>query len=416
MSEELDPFKISQQQLKEACEIRGCDPEIYEALKDPEKVIEIKITMRMDDGRLKTFKGFRSQYNSARGPMKGGIRWHPDESLSLVKALSAWMTWKTACVDIPLGGAKGGIICDPKSMSRNELETLARGYIRRLAEFIGPDIDVPAPDVYTNPQIMAWMMDEYELIMRKHSPAVITGKPLPVGGSEGRMVATSQGGAYVIREAAKDIELDLNGASVAIQGYGNAGSYAAKILNDEFNCKIVAVSDSSGGTYNAEGIDPYQAADQKSETGTVVGTEGTENISNEDLLELKCDVLIPAALENVITKKNVDNINCKILCELANGPTTPQADTVLHEKGTLVIPDFLANAGGVTVSYFEMVQGNYLYFWSEEEVFAALDRIMTKAYRSTVETAKRYETYNRMGAYIVSLERVIKAMKLRGWI
>jgi glutamate dehydrogenase (NAD(P)+) len=263
---------------------------------------------------------------------------------------------------------------------------------------------------------MAWMMDEYELITRKHTPAVITGKPLPVGGSEGRMVATSQGGAYTIREAAKDISLDLNGSSVAIQGYGNAGSYAAKILNDEFNCKIVAVSDSSGGAYNNAGIDPYQAADHKSETGTVVGTEGTENISNEDLLELDCDVLIPAALENVITKNNVDDVNCKILCELANGPTTPHADTVLHEKGTLVIPDFLANAGGVTVSYFEMVQGNYLYYWSEEEVFNALDRIMTKAYRSTVETASRYETHNRMGAYIVSLERVIKAMKLRGWI
>lgn len=416
MTEELDPFKISQQQLRNACEIRGCNLEIYNALKDPEKIIEVKILLRMDDGSLKTFKGFRSQFNSARGPMKGGIRWHPEESLSLVKALSAWMTWKTACVNIPLGGAKGGVICDPKLMSDNELEGLARGYIRQLADFIGPDLDVPAPDVYTNPQIMAWMMDEYEFITRKHSPGVITGKPLPVGGSEGRMVATSQGGAYVIREAAKDIGLDLKGAKVAIQGYGNAGSYAAQILHDQYNCNIIAVSDSKGGIYNDEGINPYKARDHKSDTGSVLGTEDTTKISNEKLLELKCDVLIPAALENVITNENAENIECKILCELANGPTTPQADEILHEKEILVLPDFLANAGGVTVSYFEMVQGHYLYYWSEEEIFGALDRIITNAYKNTVDTAEKYETHNRMGAYIVSLERVIKAMKLRGWI
>ncbi|MFW9882106.1 MAG: Glu/Leu/Phe/Val dehydrogenase, partial [Candidatus Thorarchaeota archaeon] len=381
-----------------------------------ERFIQIKITMRMDNGSLKTFQGFRSQYNSARGPMKGGIRWHPDESASLVKALSAWMTWKTACVDIPLGGAKGGIICNPKEMSNRELETLARSYIRQLADFIGPNIDVPAPDVYTNPQIMAWMMDEYEKIVRRHAPSVITGKPLPLGGSAGRSIATAKGGVFTIREAAKDIDLHLNGADVVVQGYGNAGSWAAKILRDDFNCNVIAVSDSKGGIYNKNGINPYEAANHKEKTSTVVGLKGTEDLSNEELLELECDILVPAALENVITRENADRINCKIVAELANGPTTPEADETLFEKGILVIPDFLCNAGGVTVSYFEMVQGYYRYFWTEREVFEALDRVMTRAYRSTVEQSNKFKTHNRMGAYIISLERVIGAMKLRGWL
>jgi len=301
MSENLDPFQISQIQLNNACKLIGYDRSIYNALSEPERFIEIKITMKMDDGSLHTFKGFRSQYNSARGPMKGGIRWHPDESASLVKALSAWMSWKTACVDIPLGGAKGGIICNPKEMSNNELEKLARGYIRQIADFIGPNIDVPAPDVYTNPQIMAWMMDEYEKIIRKHAPSVITGKPLPLGGSAGRSIATAKGGVFCIREAAKDTGLNLSGAKVAIQGYGNAGSWAAKILQDDFNCKIIAVSDSKGGIYNENGFDAYAASKQKERTSTVIGLKGTQEISNEELLELDCDVLVPAALENVIT-------------------------------------------------------------------------------------------------------------------
>ena len=416
MSENLDPFAISQKQLYDACKISGYESQIYNALSTPERFVEIKITMKMDDGSLKTFRGFRSQYNSARGPMKGGIRWHPDESASLVKALSAWMTWKCACVDIPLGGAKGGIICNPKEMSNNEIEKLARNYIRKLVDVLGPNIDVPAPDVYTNPQIMAYMLDEYETIVRKHTPSVITGKPLPLGGSAGRTIATAQGGVYCIREAAKDLNLNLNGASVVIQGYGNAGSWAAKILHDNLNCKIIAVSDSQGGIYNEKGINPHEAALHKEKTRTVVGLDGTKEISNKELLELDCDVLIPAALENVITRKNVENINCKIIAELANGPTTPDADQILFQKGTLVIPDFLCNAGGVTVSYFEMVQGYYLYFWTEKEVFEALDRVMTRAYRSTVEQSQKSNTHNRMGAYIIALERVITAMQLRGWI
>lgn len=416
MSEVLDPFKISQKQLSDACKLAEYDNDIYYALSEPERFVEIKITMKMDNGMIKTFKGFRSQYNSARGPMKGGIRWHPEESASLVKALSAWMTWKTACVDIPLGGAKGGIICDPRKMSNRELEILARSYIRQLADFIGPTIDVPAPDVYTNPQIMAWMQDEYEHIVRHHAPSVITGKPLPLGGSAGRSIATAQGGIFTIREAAKDIGLDLNGASVAVQGYGNAGSWAAKLLKDNFDCKIIAISDSKGGIYNKDGLDPHAAGEFKEKTRSVVGLKGTKEISNQELLELECDILVPAALENVITRKNVDNINTKIIAELANGPTTPDADQTLFEKGVLIIPDFLCNAGGVTVSYFEMVQGYYRYFWTEKEVFEALDRVMTRAYRSTVEQAKKFNTNNRMGAYMISIERVIEAMKLRGWI
>ncbi len=416
MSEILDPFIISQKQLFNACKLADYESEIYNTLSEPERFVEIKITMKMDDGTLKTFKGFRSQYNSARGPMKGGIRWHPEESASLVKALSAWMTWKTACVDIPLGGAKGGIICNPKEMSNRELETLARSYIRHLADFIGPNIDVPAPDVYTNPQIMAWMMDEYENVVRRHTPSVITGKPLPLGGSAGRSIATAKGGVFTVREAANDIGLNLNGATAVIQGYGNAGSWAAKLLNDDFGCKIVAVSDSRGGIYNKNGIDPHAAAEFKEKTRSVVGLKGTDEISNEELLELECDILVPAALENVITRKNANNINTKIIAELANGPTTPDADQILFEKGVLMIPDFLCNAGGVTVSYFEMVQGYYLYFWTEKEVFEALDRVMTRAYRSTVVQAQNFNTHNRMGAYMISLERVLTSMRLRGWI
>lgn len=414
--EDLDPFKISQKQLYNACTLIGLDEKIYQALSEPEKFIEIKITMRMDDGHIKTFKGFRCQYNSARGPMKGGIRWHPDESESLVKALSAWMTWKCACVSIPLGGSKGGIICNPKELSQNELERLARNYIRKLSGDIGPNYDVPAPDVYTNPQIMAWMMDEYETIIGEHAPSVITGKPVELGGSEGRGVATAKGGTYCIREAAKDLDLDLNGARIAIQGYGNAGSHMANMLYDEYGSKIIAISDSKGAVLNRNGIDPQDVILHKKKTSSVLGLEGTETISNEELLELDCDILIPAALENVITKNNAHNIKAKIIAELANGPTTPDADEILFKNGISVIPDFLCNAGGVTVSYFEMVQGYYLHFWSEKEVFKSLDKIMTKAYRDTVKKAQQYNTNNRMGAYIIAIERVVNAMKLRGWI
>jgi len=415
-TEVLDPFKITQKQLYNALQLMGYEQNIYNALSEPERFIEVKLTLRMDGGTINTFKGFRSQYNSARGVMKGGIRWHPDESASLVKALSAWMTWKCACVDIPLGGAKGGIICNPKQMSTGELERLARAYIRKLAENIGPQIDVPAPDVYTNPQIMAWMMDEYETIYRKHSPSMITGKPLPLGGSAGRSIATAKGGTYCIREAAKEVGLDLNGATIAIQGFGNAGHHIARLLQEEYNSRIIAVSDTGGAVYNPNGFDAVKVYEHKHKTGSVVNCKGCIRISNEDLLELECDILIPAAIENVITKKNAPNIKTKILAELANGPTTPNADDILFDNDVFVIPDFLCNAGGVTVSYFEMVQGYYRYFWTEKEVFKALDKIMTRAYKNTVETANEFNANNRMGAYIISIRRVVEAMELRGWI
>jgi len=416
MSEILDPFQIAQKQLYDACKISGFNREVFNTLSEPERFIELKITMKMDDGSLETFKGFRSQYNSARGPMKGGIRWHPDENASLIKALSALMTWKCACVDIPLGGAKGGIIVNPKEMSNRELEMLARNYIRQLADFIGPNIDVPAPDVYTNPQIMAYMLDEYEKIVRRHAPSVITGKPLPLGGSAGRMIATAKGGAICIREAAKEIGLNLNGAKVVIQGFGNAGSWASKILTQDFNCKIIALSDSKGGVYNENGINPYKAIDQKAKTSTVLGVKDAQEITNEELLELECDILIPAALQSVIMQSNAKNLSCKIVAELANGPTTPEGDKFLFNNEIYVIPDFLCNAGGVTVSYLEMVQGYYRYFWSEEKVLKTLDRIMTKAFHAAINKAKEYNTHNRMGAYIIAIDRVITAMKLRGWI
>jgi len=416
MSESLDPFTISQKQLYEACKISSYSSDDYNVLSEPERFIEVKLVMKMDDGSVTTFKGFRSQYNSARGPMKGGIRLHPDESASLIKALSALMTWKCACADIPLGGAKGGIIVNPKELSNRELEILARTYVRRLADFFGPNIDVPAPDVYTNSQTMAWMMDEYEIIMRKNIPSVITGKPLPLGGSAGRVIATAKGGSFCIREAAKELGLNLNGAKVVIQGFGNAGSWTSKILKQDFNCKIIGLSDSMGAIYNEKGIDPDKAINHKAKTSSLLGLNNTKKISNEELLEIECDILIPAALENVITRKNAENINCKILAELANGPTTPEGDKILFNNNIHVIPDFICNAGGVVVSYLEMVQGNYRYFWNEEEVISTLDRFMNNAYHATINKAKEIDTRNRMAAYVIAIDRVLDAMKLRGWI
>ncbi|NVM54891.1 MAG: Glu/Leu/Phe/Val dehydrogenase [Candidatus Helarchaeota archaeon] len=416
MTEELNPFKIAQQQLQQACDLLGYDESIFHALAEPERFITVNITIKMDDGSRKSFKGFRSQYNSARGPVKGGIRWHPDESPDLVKALSAWMTWKTAIVNIPLGGAKGGIICNPKDLSMSEKERLARAWTRKLADFLGPRIDIPAPDVYTDDKIMTWILDEYEAITRHKAPSMITGKPVSIGGSEGRDTATAVGGIFTIEEAAKEIGLELNGATVVVQGYGNAGSFAAIILQNDYNCKIIAVSDSKGAIYNANGFDANKALEHKKKTTTVVGLEGTTKITNAELLELECDILVPAALENVITGKNAHNIKAKLICELANGPTTPQADEILFKNNVLVIPDFLANAGGVTVSYFEMVQGYYLSFWSREEVNKRLKVIMKAAYKEMSEKAKSNNIHNRMGAYMVAVERVVKAMKLRGWL
>lgn len=415
MPEKPNPFEVAQRQLDMAAQILRLDPGVHALLREPMRELHVTIPVRMDDGTVKVFKGFRVQYNDARGPAKGGIRFHPEETIDTVRALAAWMTWKTAVVDIPLGGGKGGIICNPKEMSQGELERLSRGYIRQVARILGPDKDVPAPDVYTNPQIMAWMMDEFETINAAHLPGVITGKPLPLGGSAGRGDATARGGIYCMREAAKVLGMNVRGATMAIQGYGNAGSFAHKLAAEILGVKVVAVSDSKGGIFNPEGLDPAQVAAFKDETGSVVGFPGTRSITNEELLELDVDILVPAALEGVITEKNAGNIKARIVAELANGPTTPEADDILFRNGVYVIPDFLCNAGGVTVSYFEQVQNAYNFYWSLEEVHQRLDQKMTAAFHAVHDMAQKHKVNNRMGAYLVAVARVAEAVRLRGW-
>ncbi|WP_407356990.1 Glu/Leu/Phe/Val family dehydrogenase [Methanolobus sp. WCC5] len=411
-----NPFENSRKQLAKCAEILGLDEGVHEMLRHPMRELRVTLPVRMDDGTIKVFEGFRIQYNDARGPTKGGIRFHPEENIDTVRALAAWMTWKCAVVDIPLGGGKGGVICNPKEMSDGELERLSRKYIAGIAQIIGPRKDVPAPDVYTNPKIMAWMVDEFSKISSFNQPGVVTGKPLTMGGSLGRGDATARGGIYTIREAAKVLGIELKDAKVAIQGYGNAGYYAAKLATEILGCKIVAVSDSRGGVLNMEGIDPEAANQHKVKTGSVQGLANTTPVSNEDILELNVDILIPAALENVITEKNALKVNAKIVAELANGPTTPAADEVLFQRGVHVIPDFLCNAGGVTVSYFEMVQNFYMYYWSEIRVHTRLDRKMTEAYKAVYEASQKYNIDMRTAAYVVAIERVVVAMKDRGWI
>lgn len=416
IKETLNPFQIVQKQLDEVAQVMGLEPHILEMLRWPKLEIQVTFPVRMDDGSVRIFRGFRVQYNDARGPAKGGIRYHPQETIDTVRALAAWMTWKTAVMDLPLGGGKGGVVCDPKHLSQGELERISRAYIRAIAPFIGPERDVPAPDVYTNPQVMAWMMDEYSVIVGHNAPGVITGKPLPLGGSRGREDATARGGIYATREAARVLGLSLEGATAAIQGYGNAGQHAHRLGTELLGLKVVAVSDSQGGIYNPKGLDFAAVSAWKREHGTVVGFPGAEAITNEELLELPVTVLFPAALENQITADNAARIKARIVAELANGPTTPEADHILHENGVYVIPDFLCNAGGVTVSYFEMVQNAYGYYWPEAEVHQRLDEKMTAAFHAVHETARRYRVHNRLGAYIVAIERVVEAMRLRGWV
>ncbi len=412
----LNPFEIAQRQLDEAAEILGLSPAMHAFLRVPMREMHFSIPVMMDDGSYQTFEGFRVQYNDSRGPAKGGIRFHPDETIDTVRALAAWMTWKTSVVDIPLGGGKGGIICDPKSLSVTELERLSRGYMRRVAYFIGEDKDVPAPDVYTTPQIMAWMMDEYETIKGRHLPGVITGKPVPLFGSLGRGDATARGGVYVTREAAKCLELKLEGAPAAIQGYGNAGQFAHQLGKDILGLKVVAISDSKGGIYKEDGIEFTKAVQWKEKTGSVVNFPGADNISNAELLELPVQVLFPSALENVITEQNANKIQAKIVAELANGPTTPEADKILFDKGIFVLPDFLCNAGGVTVSYFEQVQNAYNFYWPIDEVQARLDAKMTKAFHAVNDMSVAHKTHNRLGADLVAVKRVADAVATRGWV
>jgi glutamate dehydrogenase (NAD(P)+) len=395
-NEELNPFAIAQAQLDESAKYLNLDEATHELLRWPLRELHVTLPVKMDDGTTKVFHGFRVQYNDARGPTKGGIRFHPDETIDTVRALAAWMTWKCSVVDIPLGGGKGGIICDPRKMSQGELERLSRAYIRQVWRIIGLEMDVPAPDVYTNPQIMAWMMDEYAFIKGYNEFGVITGKPLPLGGSAGRGDATARGGIYTLREWGKVTGFDLKGATTAIQGYGNAGTFAHKLGEDLLGLKVVAVSDSRGGIYNPDGLAYDEVYKHKMDTGRVSGFPGTTEITNEELLELDVDVLVPAALESVITDRNANDIKAKVSVELANGPTTPEADNILHEKGTYVIPDFLCNAGGVTVSYFEMVQNAYDYYWEEDVVHERLDKKMTKAFHTVHETAQEYGVPNRL--------------------
>jgi len=415
VAEKLSLFESGQAQLDEVAGMLNLEPSIHAILREPMRELYVSIPVRMDNGNVKIFKGFRVQYNNALGPCKGGIRFHPDETIDTIKSLAAWMTWKCAVAGIPLGGGKGGVICDTKQMSLGEVERLSRGYVDAIWQFIGPDVDVPAPDVYTNPQIMAWMMDEYSKLRGFNCPGVITGKPVAIGGSLGRGDATARGAMLTIIEAAKHLNVDLAAATVAVQGYGNAGSYIAILMNDILRSKIVAASDSKGGIYNKRGLDPHKIFQHKAKTGSVINFPGAENIDNEELLELEVTVLCPSALENVITIENAPKIKAKIVAALANGPITLQADKILVDNGVFIIPDFLCNAGGVIVSYFEWVQNAYNYYWEEEEVHERLGKKMTKAFQAVLAESLKRKVSMRLAAYIVAVARVAEAMRLKGW-
>ena len=404
---------VACEQLRIAAEKLKLETGIHEMLRHPKRSLIVSITLKMDNGETRTFTGCRVQHWDARGPFKGGIRYHPNVTLDEVTALAMWMTWKCAVVDIPYGGAKGGVCCNPKEMTRGELERLTRRYTSLLLDFIGPYRDVPAPDVYTDAQTMAWIMDTYSQFKGYSVPECVTGKPLSVGGSEGRTEATSLGVVICVREAAKHFGIKLKGATVAVQGYGTVGWNAAKIAHD-MGCKIVAVSDSVGGIYCSEGLKPRYIYEHKSKTGSVVNCKGCKNITNEELLETKCDILIPAALENQITEANADKIKAKIVTEGANGPTTPEADKVLHEKGTTLVPDILANSGGVTASYFEWVQNLTREHWTLEEVNRKLENKMVKAFNDVYKVAKQEESNMRTAALMLGVGRVSDAMKTLG--
>jgi len=415
-AEGLNSFAIAQAQLDEAADALQLDPAVHAFLREPVRELHVSLSVRMDDGSSRIFKGFRVQYNDSRGPTKGGIRFHPDETIDTVRALAAWMTWKCAVVDIPLGGGKGGVICNPKALSPSELERLSRAYIRQVGRLLGPEMDIPAPDVYTTPQIMAWMADEYSVLCGQNQFGVITGKPLSLGGSKGREDATARGGMFCIREAATTLGFDTQGATMAIQGFGNAGQFAMTLGPQLLGVRVVAVSDSRGGIYNADGLNPVHVIAHKKRTGSVVGYPDAEPITNAALLELDVDILVPAAMENVITAENAGHVKAKVLAELANGPTTPEADRILYENGVYVIPDFLCNAGGVTVSYFEMVQNTYGRYWSEATVHERLDEKMSTAFHTVDQRAQSLQVHNRLAAYCVAVERVAEAVQLRGWV
>ncbi|GIQ65639.1 Glu/Leu/Phe/Val dehydrogenase [Paenibacillus cisolokensis] len=414
-TENLNPYEIAQRQIEEAASHLQLPAHVVEFLKKPKRVLSVNFPVKMDDGTVRVFEGFRSQHNDALGPNKGGIRFHPDVTMDEVKALSMWMSFKCGVVGLPYGGGKGGVICDPRKLSKGELERVSRGFMEAIAEIVGPEKDIPAPDVYTTPEIMGWMMDTYSRLRGAFTPGVITGKPLIVGGSKGRNEATARGCVFTIEEAMRQLGKPMQGATVAIQGYGNAGRIAAKLLSEQ-GCTIVAVSDSGGAIYLPEGLPVDEIGRLKDEKGSVRYFEAANAITNEELLELEVDILIPAALENVITAANASRIKAKIVAEAANGPTTPEADKVLFEKGIVVIPDILANAGGVTVSYFEWVQNLANFYWSEEEVNSKLKVKMTESYGVVSELASKHNVPLRTAAYMVSIQRIAEAMKARGWV
>ncbi|MGB8134711.1 MAG: Glu/Leu/Phe/Val dehydrogenase [Nitrososphaeraceae archaeon] len=410
----INPFSVALKQLDEASKIIGIDKGMHDVLAQPKRILIVSIPTRMDNDEIHVFTGFRSQHNDARGPFKGGIRYHPQVSIDEVKALSMWMTWKCAIANIPYGGGKGGIICNPKQMSTGELERMTRRYAYAIADIIGPHTDIPAPDVYTGGKEMSWIMDTYSALKGNFvQPEVITGKPLSIGGSLGRNEATGRGLSFTVREAAKKLGINLRAATVAVQGFGNAGQFAAQLL-EEMGAKVVAVSDSQGGISNKNGISIGSARAHKEKTGSVVGFPGSNSISNEEILETDCTILVPAALENQITKNNAANVSAKLVAEAANGPTTPEADEILHKNKIMVIPDVLANSGGVTVSYFEWLQNLRREYWTEEQVNSMLDKKMTEAFSDVYDTHDKYQVNMRKASIALAVGRVTEAIKTRG--
>jgi glutamate dehydrogenase (NAD(P)+) len=413
-SAQINPFEVALKQLDEAAKLIKLDSGLHQILASPKRVLTVSLPVKMDNGEIHVFTGFRSQHNDARGPYKGGIRYHPQVSLDEVKALSMWMTWKCAIADIPYGGGKGGIICNPKKMSNGELERMTRRYAYAIADIIGPHTDIPAPDVYTGGKEMAWIMDTYSALKGNFvQPEVITGKPLSIGGSLGRNEATGRGLSFTVREAAKKLKIDMNNATVTVQGFGNAGQFASQLVAEQ-GAKIIAASDSKGGVYNRNGIDIVALRNHKDKTGSVIGFADTQPVSNEELLETDCTILIPAALENQITSKNAAKVKAKIVAEAANGPTTPEADDVLFKNNVLVIPDILANGGGVTVSYFEWLQNLRREYWTEAEVNERLDKNITKAFLDSYNTHQKYSVNMRKASTVLAVERVAEAVTTRG--
>lgn len=413
MATQKTAFDIARQQLDEVAELINLDPGIHKKLRHCKRSLIVSFPVKMDDSSIEVFTGYRVHHNDTRGPGKGGIRYHPDVTLDEVRALAMWMTWKTAVVNIPYGGAKGGVACNPKKMNISEIERLTRRYTSEIIIMIGPDKDIPAPDVYTNPQVMAWIMDTYSMNVGFAVPEVVTGKPVSIGGSYGREEATGRGCMFTCLDAIKHLKLDIDDCTVAIQGFGNAGSVVAKLLFEN-GLKIVAVSDSQGGIYNSNGLNPFEVIKHKKDTGTVKGFKGTDSITNEELLELPVTILVPAALENQITEKNADKIKAKIIIEAANGPTTPEADKILYSNGVFVVPDILANAGGVVVSYFEWVQGLSAFFWSEREVNLKLRDIIERSFKEVLSISQDKKVNMRLAAYVLAVNRVAEATRLRG--